>query len=240
MRSPARRGTKRTVQHFRSKDQLVGAALAAATRPPWPALRADVQGHRRVGPRRGLWPMWMVSHSASAAVPLICRLEMREPITGTRGVRSHTDARRALAPSSSGPKVVADETTSMRSCCSSRGTVALSAAVTTRRWRSAQRSGQAPHERWSQPGISQFRLSRPVCILKIADVEMQRPRSGPKCALIRSRRAYYPGAEARNYLQVTDWSSMSKGSRASPERHVLVNEGRRCWAPEAKLDARGH
>lgn len=95
--------TKRTLyKHFRSKDELVAAALAARDEPTIAGLRAVVERRIARG-RRPLQALFDVLGKVFAepgfrgCAFLNAGLEMRDPDHPVRPVvRSHTDARRAL------------------------------------------------------------------------------------------------------------------------------------------------
>jgi AcrR family transcriptional regulator len=127
--------TKRTLyQHFRSKDDLVGAALAASDGAVMAALRAAVQ--RRIA--KGERPIEaLFAHlERLAALPafhgcafLNAGLEMREPDHPVRSpVRSHTDARRALVEELARADGVTDELTIDALSLLVEGAFALSAS----------------------------------------------------------------------------------------------------------------
>ena len=127
--------TKRTLyQHFRSKDQLVGAALAAADGAAMAALRAAVQ--RRIAKGESPVEALFAHLERFVALPafrgcsfLNAGLEMREPDHPVRAaVRSHTDARRALVAELVRAEGVADETTIDAILLLVEGTFALSAS----------------------------------------------------------------------------------------------------------------
>jgi AcrR family transcriptional regulator len=95
--------TKRTLyQHFRSKDELVGAALTVTDGALLAALRAGVRrridrGERPIDALFGYLERLTVSPDFRGCAFLNAGLEMRERDHPVRpAVRSHTDARRAL------------------------------------------------------------------------------------------------------------------------------------------------
>ena len=95
--------TKRTLyQHFRSKDELVGAALAAADAPAITSLRAAVErrtakGARPVAALFAVLERLFSQRSYQGCAFLNAGLEMHDPDHPVHAaVRSHTDARRAL------------------------------------------------------------------------------------------------------------------------------------------------
>lgn len=97
------RVTKRTLyQHFRSKDELVGAALGELDAPLIAGLRAAIErrvakGSRPVGALFAVLERTFAEPGFQGCAFLNAGLEMRAPDHPVRGpVRSHTDARRAL------------------------------------------------------------------------------------------------------------------------------------------------
>lgn len=95
--------TKRTLyQHFRSKDELVGAALAAVDEPTIEGLRAAIdrriaKGARPVAALFAVLERTFALADFRGCAFLNAGLEMRDAEHPVRvAVRSHTDARRAL------------------------------------------------------------------------------------------------------------------------------------------------
>jgi AcrR family transcriptional regulator len=95
--------TKRTLyQHFRSKDELVGAALAGADESTIAQLRAAIdrriaKGARPVPALFAVLERTFAQSTFRGCAFINAGLEMRDPQHQVRpAVRSHTDARRAL------------------------------------------------------------------------------------------------------------------------------------------------
>jgi AcrR family transcriptional regulator len=127
--------TKRTLyQHFRSKDELVGAALAAADGASIASLRAAVQrrvakGDRPVAALFGYLGRLTALPGFYGCAFVNAGLEMHEADHPVRAaVRSHTDARRALVAELVRAEGVEDETTIDAICLLVEGSFALSAS----------------------------------------------------------------------------------------------------------------
>jgi AcrR family transcriptional regulator len=127
--------TKRTLyQHFRSKDELVGAALAAADGAAIMSLRAAVQrriasGDRPVAALFAHLERLVALPAFRGCAFLNAGLEMRDPDHAVRlPVRSHTSARRALVAELVRAEGVDDEATTDAISLIAEAVFALSAS----------------------------------------------------------------------------------------------------------------
>jgi AcrR family transcriptional regulator len=149
--------TKRTLyQHFRSKDELVGAALAAADGAVMASLRSAVQRRMAKGERpvEALFAYLerLVTLSAFRGCTFLnAGLEMHDADHPVRAaVRSHTDARRVFVEELVRAEGVADDATIEAISLLVEGTFALSAArrdpaVAVRASRTARRLMDGTH-----------------------------------------------------------------------------------------------